>query len=694
MPADVSNNVVSSQTNNLASDAGSIQLNSYYQAMSGSSIIRDQSMAGIFHKSGNFLQFIGGDGLFNTQADFHFAIGQNVSYSVGGDSQFTCLGQSHIMAQTGGTEIKANRSPQAIAAQTAHQKSLDNVQQAKNDAFKDATKTVPCPVCNQKVTNDRASAFLDRMLGGLGQIWPPYMPFSYATFRKVIGGLVIPMMSIFTNNTFTKSGTCNHPNCDGSHIKVPDYDAANQAAISAIKSDPSIQQNEQAMGSQDTTHAHMADNYVVRAGHGTRSTVSPYVKNVNNSNFPTAHESNGGKLAQVSNGAPSELNYYLTPDHSPVGNIHLDATHSVDITSGGNGTHMVSDGPLEVKVGHVEMSTTHGDLNLFGAGLTQIKGKQVIIDAKDNSGDGGVHVNSDHTLFTGQVSVNGDLSVQGMITHDGTLYAPNLVTKSMSMQTEPSASIQSVGNCSSWNSPPPFNANQQATSQNVFSEALHAIKAGFDAITGELLTVTGLYNVVKRAINSTKLAVPLDNQGIPTGLAWAVNANGYTPLMVAKESIAWVTVPPAGAYGAAGTFPVVFTNTFVDADMLPVYTGPHNHDNISGMHTHQYVGHEGVHCDTTAGFQSQRPSPSNIPTPPRGNGTGTSPADSGSLPISLCLGLGLGRNAGTGARNMAYGIQGDGNGVADGTNYVEAYPNYNADGSLNPPPTLSPFRNC
>lgn len=681
MSADVANNVTSSQNNKLLSDAGSIQLNSYYQAMSGSSILRDQSMVGLFHKDGSYLQYIGGNGLLNAQADLNFSAGQNLTFSIGNDAQFTYLGQCHTMAQTGGAEIKADLSPSAIAAQTALHKSLDKVQQAKKDAFTGSTKNVPCPVCNQKVTNDRASAILDAALKKLGALYPPFQCFSYPTFKKILSGLIVPFLSIFTNNTFTKSGTCNHPNCDGKNIKVPDTDAANKAAISAVQADPSIQQNEQLLGKQDTTHAVMGHNLDFRAG-SVASTVSPYAKNKNNSAFPTALESNGGPLVPVCNGAPSEIDYYLQPDHSPVGNIHLAATHSIDINSGGSGTHIISQGPLEVKTGHVDISTTNGNVDIFASGLAQLKGKQVILDAKDNSGDGGVHINSDHTFTTGLLSVGGDLAVKGKITHDGTLYAPNLVTKSMSMQTEPSASIQSVGHCSSWNSPVPFNANQQATAQNILSETLNGIKAGFDTITGESLTLTNIYNVVKRALNVGKLSAPFDNQGIPTGLTWAINSEGFIPLKVTGLAI--------DSKGG----PVSFIDTFVVPAFMPTYTGPHNHDNVSGMHTHQYVGHEGMHCDTTAGFQAQRPCPNNIPSPPIGQGTGTSPAESGSLPISLCFGLGLGGNRGTGARNMEYGVEGDGDGVAAGTNFVEAYPNYNADGSLNPPPTLSPFRNC
>jgi hypothetical protein len=266
----------------------------------------------------------------------------------------------------------------------------------------------------------------------------------------------------------------------------------------------------------------------------------------------------------------------------------------------------------------------------------------------------------------------------------------------MSTQTEPSASIQSVNHAPSWNSPPPFDENQQGTTRNLFSEALHAIKVAFDAITGELLTVTGLYNVVTRAINTTKMSLPVDNQDIPVGFGLAVNILGFTPLTVSKTSIATVTVPPSpanGAYAAPGTYAVVFQNTFVDPLYIPVWNGPHNHDNISGMHTHQHGGLEFHNVDSTAGFQSQRPSPNKIPTPCKGNGVGTSPADSGSLPLSICFGLGLGGGSGRGARNAEYGIEGEGDGT-NGGNYVEAYPNYNEDGSLNPPPTLSPFRNC
>lgn len=689
MSADNSDNKSFSQTNNLAGGSGSFQINSYIAANPNSTIVDDRSMVGLFHKHGSYLQFIGGDGLFNTKADFHYNIGGNITYSVLGDSQFTTLGQSHTMASTGGAHIQTDLSPEAIAAHTAHQQSLDKIQKAKMDAFSGSTKKVPCPVCNQKITNDKASAILDKLLGGLSNIWPPYMPFSYATFRKVIGGLIVPLLSIFTNKSSTKKGTCNHPNCDGNDVTVPDFDAATHAATSAIQGDPSIQDNEQKMAKQDVIGAQYHANFALKTG-AVPSSVFPYAQHVNNANFPTAHETAGGPIAVVSNGNMAKVNYYLTPDHSPVGNIHLDATHSVDVTSGGNGTHLLSQGPVEIKAGHVEITSTQANVDIFAKGFAQLRGKQVIIDAKDNSGDGGVHINSDHVLTTGQLSVNGDLSVKGSLMMDGTVYAPNLVTKSMSMQSEPSASIQSVSHAPSWNSPPPFNANQQGTTRNIFSEALHAIKTGFDFITGELLTVTGLYNVVVRAINVTKLAVPLDNQGIPTAVAWAVNAVGFTPLMVAKESIATVTIP----YGtSAGTFPVLFSNTFVDADLLPVYNGPHNHDNVSGMHTHQYSGPEITHCDTTAGFQAQRPSPAPQPTPPRGNGAGTSPADSGSMPISLCFGLGLGGGGGEGARNAAYGIQGEGDGF-DGNNFVDAYPTYNPDGSLNPPPTLSPFRNC
>jgi hypothetical protein len=665
----------------LQSDAGSIWLNSYYQAMSGSSILRDQSTVGIFDKHGSYSQMLGGNYLLNAVADLHLNAGQNFSFSVGNDAQFTFLGQKHEYSKEGGTQLKGGHDPSHYQAAETHQKAIDSVTEARKNAFTGATKDVQCPVCHQQVANDRASAILDKILGGLSNIWPPYIPFSYTTFRKILGGLVVPMISIFTNNTFTKSGTCNHPNCNGSTIKVPDHEPSNKAGLDAIKANQeTIQTAEQSLGGQ-SDHHNSGHNVTINAGLANSSQVDPYAENVTSHNFPTRLDcGKGGSLARASDGTPEKSLYFIQPDHSPIGNVHMNATHSIDITSGSNGTKMTSTGPTEIKSGHIDIQAARAGLNLFGAGLTQIKGKQVAIHAKDNTGDGGVHINSDHTFVSGQLSVGGDLAVTGSIMHDGTLYAPNLVTKSMSQQSEPSASIQSVGHDSSWNSPPPYSANQQATHQNIFSEALHAIKAGFDSITGELLTVTGLYNVVKRATNATKLAIPIDNLGIPTGQAFVADIYTQQPLRVMGLAL-----------DSLGK-PITFVQTFVVPAYIPVHNSPHNHDNISGMHTHQYVGHEGTPCDTTAGFQSQRPNPSAIPTPARGNGTGVSPADSGSLPISLCFGFG-GLNNGKAARNAAYGIEGDGDGT-NGGNFVEAYPNYNPDGSLNPPPKLSPFRNC
>jgi hypothetical protein len=647
------------------------------------SILDDMTSVEMADASNNFLKFHASSSFLNSAQDFHNTVGWNYTMSVANDAQFTFLGEKNEYLKGGGKVLQGQHDPESQKAAQDIQTSIDKIHKQKVSTTESTKTDIPCPTCSQLVASERGSAILAKISQTVTNLYPPFIAAPFRTFVKIINGLHIPMLDKAPNNTFTKNGDCSHPNCkNGTLTNVfGGYDKANQEAKSAIQGDTSIQENEKKLGEQ--ADAYLAGhNVALNAGHYTTSNVPGYAKVPNSSTIITGHESNGGPLTLSAKGNPKERHVRVPHDHHPIGNVHVNASSKLDLSAGSNGVSVLTKGHTEINAGSIDLNSHTSELRLIGAEETILKGRTVSIDADDRSGDGGVHINSKNTHVSGKLSVGGDLSVTGLITMDGTLYAPNLVTKSMSMQTEPSNSAQSVAHGATWNSAPPL-TNPQATQQNVFSEAVHIVSEAYDYISGANLTTTWLYNCVKRKINLVKLEAPLDNQGMPTGIATVLSVEGK-PLLI--KGIAHVNI-----LGFQQEAPV---EGIVIPEDIFIYNSPHNHDNISGIHTHQYVGHEGMHCDTTSGFQAMRPSPSHVPTPPIGAGTGSSPADSGSLPITVCGGLGGLMASANSARNSAYGIAGSSVNSAYNGNYVDVIPSYNPDGTLNPAPQLSLFRNC
>lgn len=655
--------------NQLSAPGGVIKISTAVD-VAKDSLTLDRSNINISDSKGSFLSFAGGGVMLKSLAELNQTVGTNYHLDVWGDSQFTFSGRWDVYKMGGGAIMDGDKSKQASDAANSIQSSIDKALKAKKDKIASTTVDIPCPTCTQQKTSERTSSLLQAAQQKIN-LYLPWISAPFRTFVKIVNGLHIPMFDTVPNNSLTKSGTCDHPGCNGSTIKAASPDAGDKAAVDVIKGDSSIQDNEKKLGEEAPTYIN-GNNVTIQAGHFTHSTEAPYVEVPNAKTHTFGHTANGGPLASSCEGQPKKTMIPVVVDNHPAGIMHIDAASKMELTAGQSGFSFASNGGCEIKTGHIELNAHTADLNLFGACHTHLKGKTIVVEADDNTGDGGIQLNSKRVHATGKLSVDGDFSATGTITCDGTLYAPNLVTKSMSMQTEPAQSAQSIVHSATWNTPPPLSL-PSANIQNVYSEAIHILGEVYDGITQANLTLGWLLNTVKRKINLVKLAIPLDNNGLPTGISFMNSIYG-TPLKV---------ISPAGLIIGV-----------VVPDYTYVYNSPHNHDNISGQHTHQFHGPEITPCDTTSGFQSQRPSPSHIPTPARGAGTGSSPADSGSLPISVCGGLG-GLLAGTGARNQAYGLPGDTNADAfAGKSYVDANVKYNPDGSLAIPPQLSLFRNC
>jgi hypothetical protein len=664
----------SKQQNQINADAGSIQINSDYATSLTSSILLDKSNVIVQDKHGSFLQFMGGSAWLGAQAEFHQNVGQYYTLDIGGDSQYVYGGTRHTYLLKGETSQGGKNDSESQKAAQDLQTSLDKAQQAGLDAGKNATTKVPCPVCTSLVLSEqKTTAVTDRVIN----LHLPFISAAFKTIKKVFDSLFIGKQIPVPNSSLTKSGTCNHPNCDGSTIDVVDQQKATDAKINAIKNDKSIPENEQKLGSQADT-ALAGHNVLVNAGHYTTSKVPGYYEGPNPATHPTELEHDTAEMAQSLKGQPKTAMVPLPHDNPALGNLHLNASAKVDISSGSNGISLLTAGPTEIHSGTLNLISNTGELNLIGAGLTQIKGKTIHIDGKDNSGDGGVSISSDRTFTSGKLSVGADLSVKGAIHTDGTVYASSFVCEGMDMQTDAASSDQSIVHGATWNAPLPL-FDPQATAQNAYSETVHTVTDGFSYATSILLQPAALYNIVKRKLNIVNINLSLDNQGKPTGICELSTTIEKHPIFIEGKTITGIPV-----FGQ-----------IIPGQMSYIYNAPHNHDNISGIHQHTHISPKAVYMPDRSTFLASRPASNIVPTPPVGAGAGSQPPTTGALPpITECGGLG-GLLAGVASRNSAYGINGQTEADAfNGGNYVNVIPQYNADGSLKIAPNLSMVRNC
>jgi hypothetical protein len=317
---------------------------------------------------------------------------------------------------------------------------------------------------------------------------------------------------------------------------------------------------------------------------------------------------------------------------------------------------------------------------------TTLKGKNIIIDADDLSGDSGISLQAKGVHVTGALAVDGDFSVKGHIGMDGGLTCTHITCPGERVATGPSGAAHQVHSGGVWNNP---TTGLQATVFDQFDKSWKKVSRDiFNVLSLNIINgMAEIKTLIEESYATVMLNTIIDNTFMPTGFGTTFFAEpglpAGPPLMVNGIAHAVVAGVPC---------PVIFDYTFViPGQTFPVYTFTHNHGSPGGNHSHDYTSFQGQPMDNNQSARAARPNPSHVPSPAKATGVGTKPGHKsvGDLCIPCIWPFG-GGGPNAKKRNKAYGLDPNAyNNVYNGTNYVNVSAvNMDSNGNLIPPPFL------
>jgi hypothetical protein len=672
-PPTLDSTIGSKQSNLIASEA-SIQesVNLVTPDTNGSNVPLDRSYWLNQDKFKNIIQTNAEGMTFKTNADIGFFAGKNYFNSIRGDNQTVVGGDDHHFAQGNHTQQTGDQATEHAKAAADLQKLTGEIDKKKMDTLKNTEgDPYPCPVCQQKILTARAQALTDKAFK-LIRKYLPHFPYPLDTIQKYMNMLVVPFLSTTSNLSLNGGKGCGSPGCKNGMVKTAQkaIQTANKQASNDFKAkQTAINDAQKKMGvggskvKSDSGDVHwrvgLAKNdapTVVENGYTTT------VFGFNNGAKP------GDPLTADTKGS-AKLAIHSDPLINP-GSLFIDVANKLTIAAGSPGIDIHTTGKASLNAATTTIIANQGELTLTSANRTFIKGKNILIDAKDRSGDSGVKIESDNTLVGGKLSVQGDISLKGSLMMDGGIYCTHLTVPSERIPTGPSGSAHQVHSNANWNNP----LKPGATLYDTFDKAYKKLgRDAYNLLSLNIISPSEITTLIKEAYSTAMLATTIDGMGLPTGFAMVYNYMTYMPLKV-------FVAGPTG----------VMTG-IVMPEMIPIYNWTHNHGSPGDNHSHDttvpaFDGH-----DNAASSRAARPNPSHVPTPAKPHGMGTAPGHKSLGDISSCGGGGGAFGSKTPSqaiadRNAAYGVSGD---PYNGTNYVNVNAEFNADGSLKVAPDFN-----
>ena len=672
-PPSLDSTTGSVQSNLMASEA-SIQESKNYVIPdpNGSNIPLDLSYFSQQDKFKNIFHTNSQGMTFKTNADIGLFAGMNYFESIRGDRQNVVGGDDHHFAQGNHTQQTGDQSTQHAKAAADLQKITGEIDKKKMDTIKNTEgDPYPCPVCQQKILTARAQALTDKAFKTIRKYLPNF-PYPLDIIQKYVNMLVVPFLSTTTNLSLNGGKGCGSPGCKNGMVKTAQkaIQTANKQAAEELKSkQTAINEAQKKMGSGGSKVKSDSGDVHWRVGLAKNDAPTvvegPYTTTI----FGFNNGVKAGDPLTADTKGSAKLAIHSDPLINP-GSLFIDVSNKLTIAAGSPGIDIHTTGKATLNAATTTIVANQGELTLTSANRTFIKGKNILIDAKDRSGDNGVRIEADNTMVAGKLNVSGDLSLKGSIMMDGGLFCTHITCPSERIPSGPSGSAHQVHSTANWNNP----IKPQATLFDKVDKTLKKVGRDiYNFLSLNILSPAEIKTLVEETYSSIALAIPVDNHGLPTGYAWVANYTTWMPLDV-------VVAGPSGAMKG-----------YVIPSMIPIYNYTHNHGSPGDNHSHdttilRFDGH-----DNDAASRAARPNPSHVPTPAKPHGMGTSPGHKSLGDTSSCGGGGgaFGSKTPTQAatnRNAAYGIAGD---PYNATNYVNAVAEFNPDGSLKVPPQFN-----
>ena len=230
--------------------------------------------------------------------------------------------------------------------------------------------------------------------------------------------------------------------------------------------------------------------------------------------------------------------------------------------------------------------------------------QNIILDAKDRSGDTGVRIESDNTIVAGLLSVTGDLALKGSLVMDGGLHCTHITAPGERVASGSTGDAHQVHSGATWNNP---DTGLQASIYDAYDKAQKIITVGaYATYTLAFLRPDFIKTKCEEIYHSAMLNLVVDNTFMPTGFAtaWfaAPGAPVGSPLIVVGTAA--TTTGPAPVLGYV-----------LPGQTMPVYNFTHNHNSPGNNHSHDYTSIQSSLPGNTSDTRQMSPEPSHVPTP-------------------------------------------------------------------------------
>jgi hypothetical protein len=686
---------ISYTKNGLYSEAGILEFkNNVREDEHGSYIPDDRSYVLLQDKFHSLIQFIGGTITIKAASDILINAGQNLFFTIGGDVQWNYQGDKHEYIQGNHTVQYGQQDEEKTKAAKALQQLTKSIDKTKMDTIKEAEGAdMPCPVCIQKFLTDRAQQISDKAFN-IARIYLGFFPFPWDLLQKYINMLIVPFLSTTSNASLNGGQGCGSPGCKNGTVKsaMPAIQDANEKAAQELESkQEQLKEQQKKLGTGGSQVQRYSGDVSINIG--LEKNDSPTVttrkgeKGQHVTGFGLVKSATAGAGLCISSKGSTEHAIHSDPLVNP-GSLLVDVCNKMTVNAGSPGIEINTSGKLQSNAAVQTIAATEGELVLTSANRTIVKGKNVIIDAKDGSGDTGVRIDADNVMVAGKLSVTGDIGLKGTLVMDGGLCCTHITCPSERLSTTPTGDANQVQNGATWNSP--LNGLQASITDRLDKTLKQLGRDPYAALSLFILDegCSHLTTIIRETYSSILLNSTIDNTGLATGFG----VTGWYPY-------GQVPLQVIGACSCGG----FVQGIVVPGQILPIFNFTHNHGQNGGDHTHDYSVPAFDGYDNAASARAASPDPSHVPTPAKAKGMGSKPGDKSHGDISSCGGGGAGFGGGNvsnarAKRNKAYNISGDGNGF-NGKNYVDLTPetgnySFNPDGSMNPPPTFNGLGNC
>jgi hypothetical protein len=678
-------------TSAMLTPAGGLEMSSdvRQQVEMGSSLVEDNSYVLLQGKAKELVQLNGGNVTLKATGDV-WQGGQNFFKSIAGDSQTVIQGSEYSYVQGDRVTMGGDATEEKVQAAKDAQKIASEIDKKKMDTIKNTKGSeTECPTCAQEVLTDRGQCLLD-LIFKLIRLAIPNFPYPLDILQSLLNFLGVPMESPETVKQLNGGEGCGSPGCKNGKITTPQegIQQANKQAADDLKSkQKQLAEHQKKMGSGGTqVMGPFTGDVALYVGHPEAMNMSPTVALKEPDVIPFGHtnEKSGKGFIPNSKGNCKKA-VYSDPLILP-GSFTLGVGQKLTIKSGSPGVEVKTSGLMNLVGSMTTVTASEGELVMMSNNVTKVKGKNIIIDAEDLSGDSGIYMDAKSVKCTGALAVDGDLSVKGHISMDGGITTTHITCPGERVASGPSGAAHQVHSGGNWNNP---TTGLQATVFDQFDKSWKKVSRDiFNVLSLNIINgMAEIKTLIEETYSTLMLNTIIDNTFMPTGFGTTFFAQpgvpAGPPLMVNGVAFAMTKDGPA---------PVVFQYTFVvPGQTLPVYTFTHNHGSPGGNHSHDYTSFQGDPVGTNTAARANRPNPSHVPSPAKSTGIGTKPGhkNTGDLCIPCIWPFG-GGGPNAAKRNSSYGIDPNlYNNVYNGTNYVNVSAvNMDSDGNLVPPPSL------